>query len=99
MSKWDVCLANVPFEDIQQSKIRPVVILDDSAALIDCLKMTSQKPRKGDYPLQKWKEAGLHKPTSVRISKRLALNSAEIVKRIGALHPLDIIEISKRLTS
>ena len=44
MSKWDICLANVPFEDINQTKIRPVVVLDDSAVVIDCFKMTSQKP-------------------------------------------------------
>lgn len=98
MSKWDIYLANVPFEDISQTKIRPVVILDDSAIVIDSLKMTSHKPRQGEYALQKWKEAGLHKPTTVRISKRLALNSAAIVKQIGTLHPIDIIEISKRLT-
>lgn len=98
MSKWDIYLANVPFEDINQTKIRPVVVLDDSTVVIDCLKMTSQRHRQGEYTLQKWKEAGLHKPTTVRISKRLALDSVAIVAQIGTLHPVDIIELSKRLT-
>ena len=98
MSKWDIYLANVPFEDLPQSKRRPVIILDDTAVLIDCVKMTGQPPRPGEYVLQKWKEAGLHKPTTVRVSKRLALSSASLIKQLGSLQPVDIIEISKRLS-
>lgn len=98
MSKWDVYLANVPFEDTAESKIRPIVILDDSAVVIDCLKMTSKSPRLGEYVLQKWSEAGLKKETAVRISKRLSLNSATLIKKLGSLQAIDIIEIQKRIT-
>lgn len=98
MKKWDIYLADVPFEDVPKTKIRPVIILDDSTVLIDCLKMTSQRPRSGEYVLQKWQEAGLLKPTTVRISKRLALNPNLLKKRIGSLHPLDILEIQKYLS-
>lgn len=98
MKKWDIYLANVPFEDIPQSKCRPVIILDDSAILVDCVKMTSKPPRSGEYILQKWKEAGLKKETTVRISKRLALSQTSFIKHIGSLHPVDIIEIAKRLS-
>ncbi len=99
MSRWEIWLANVPFEDIPESKVRPVLILDDSAFLIDCLKMTSQAPRSGEYLLQKWQEAGLRKPTCVRISKRLALDPSRIIKRLGTLHPTDILELTKRLSA
>ena len=98
MSKWDVYLANVPFEDTAESKIRPIVILDDSAVVIDCLKMTSKPPRLGEYVLQKWREAGLKKETAVRISKRRSLNSATLIKKLGSLQAIDIIEIQKRIT-
>lgn len=97
MTKWDIYIANVPFEDIRQSKPRPVIILDDSCFLIECLKMTSQPPRRGEYVLQKWREAGLLKQTTVRISKRLQLDPDCLIKRIGALQSIDIIEIQKRL--
>lgn len=99
MKKWDVFLANVPFEECIQSKIRPVVILEISdTQVIVCLKMTGQPPRQNEYVLRRWKDAGLHKPTTVRLSKRLVLNQKLILKQIGCLHALDILEIEKRLS-
>lgn len=98
MKKWDIYLANVPYEDLPKAKIRPVIILDEQTVLVDCLKMTGQLPRAGEYVLEKWQESGLRKQTTVRISKRLALVPAAFIKRIGSLHPVDIIEISKRIS-
>ena len=98
MTPWDIYIADVPFEDLPQSKLRPVIILGDSVFVVDCLKMTSKPPRPGEYALQKWQEAGLLKPTTVRISKRLLLNRNSLRKRIGALHPIDILEIQKRIS-
>ena len=98
MKKWDIYFANVPFEDVPQAKPRPVIVLEDSAVVVDCLKMTSKPPRQGEYVLRYWQEAGLFKPTVVRISKRLLLPSDSVIKSIGTLHPIDIIEIQKRLT-
>lgn len=93
--KWDIYIANVRFDDAPKSKIRPVVILGESDGfVIEGLKMTSKLPRAiTDYSLKKWKEAGLHKQTVVRISKKLALNHTEIIKRIGRLDPVDIYDI------
>lgn len=98
MTKWDVYIADVPFEDIMESKVRPVVIVDDSiVATIDCIKLTSHPPRSGEYALKYWKEAGLHKPTTVRLSKVLSLSPTNLKTRIGSLHIVDILEIEKRL--
>lgn len=96
--KWEIYLADVPFEDMPQSKVRPVIVLEDSVLVVDCLKMTSQPPRPGEYVLKEWKAAGLLKPTTVRISKRLALKPCLFRKRIGSLQLADILEIEKRLT-
>lgn len=98
LRQWEIYLADVPFEDLPQSKLRPVIILEDGTVLVDCLKMTSQPPRPGEYLLQRWAEAGLRKPTTVRLSKRLALPPAAFRKRLGELDLVDIFEISKRLT-
>ncbi len=96
--KWEIYLANVKFEDIEESKIRPVLILQDkSVFLIDCLKMISQPPRKGEYALKKWREAGLRKPTVVRIGKKLSLPPCEFIKRIGRLNLVDIIALEQML--
>lgn len=48
MMKWDIYIADVPFEDLPETKLRPVVVLEDSVILIDCLKMTSQATRPGE---------------------------------------------------
>lgn len=97
MSLWDVYLAKVPFEDIDKTKIRPVLIIEEYAYIVSCIKMTSQAPRPGEYVLKKWKEAGLKKETTVRLSKALWLSKDLILKKIGHLHPIDILEIEKRI--
>lgn len=96
--RYDICIADVPFEDVPQSKVRPVLILDAETMTVECLKMTSQLPRKGEYVLQMWQYAGLKRQTTVRISKRLRLTPDAIHKKIGHLHPSDILAI-QNLTS
>ena len=80
MNKWDVCLAKVPFEDVKGLKVRPVLVLEDRALMLDCLKMTGHAPRKGEYVLKDWRLAGLHKETTVRIRKCLTLKSSMIIQ-------------------
>ena len=96
-NKWDILLADVPYEDLPETKVRPVLVLGDEVHVLDCLKMTSQPPRPGEYVLGKWAEAGMRKPTTVRIGKRLSLDKCRIRKKIGTLHPADIIEIENRM--
>lgn len=91
-------IANVPYEDMAQSKICPVVILSDSFLVIDCLKMISKPACQSEYTLKEWKYAGLRKPPTVRLSKRIELDCSSFIKKVGSLHPLDIIEIQKRIT-
>jgi hypothetical protein len=57
--------------------------------------MTSKPPRPGDYSLQEWKSAGLHQPTTVRLSQKNYLDKVKFIHRIGVLHPIDILEIQK----
>lgn len=102
MKRWDIYLANVRFEDApNQSKIRPVIVIDNNTVVsvtINCIKMTSQPPRNGEYVLKDWSAAGLKKQTTVRISKVLKLNKADFIKQIGVVQPIDIVEIQKLLT-
>ena len=97
MNQWDIYLANVPFEDLPTTKVRPVLVLDNACLIVDCLKMTSHAPRSVEYVLKYWREAGLRKQTTVRISKRLALKPDAFLKRLGTLHIMDRLEIQKRL--
>lgn len=68
MRKWEIYLAYVQYEDVPGGKIRPVLVIDeDTVYPICCLKMTSHPPRAGEYELIRWQNAGLRKPTTVRI--------------------------------
>ena len=99
--RWEIWLARVAFEDKPSvQKIRPVLIISPNEAFILSLKITSHKPRKyceGEYAIIKWKEAGLDKTSTVRCTKQLKLNGDDLLKRIGRLHPIDIVEIRREL--
>ena len=101
MQKWDIWLANVRFEDNpEESKLRPVLVIDKQNMFILSFKMTSHTPRQnfyGEYSIKYYKEAGLVKPTVIRLSKKLLLLENEFIHQIGRLHPYDINEVYKIL--
>lgn len=103
MQKWDIWLANVRFEDNpEESKLRPVLVIDKQNMFILSFKMTSNTPRQnfyGEYSIKYYKEAGLVKPTVIRLSKKLLLLENEFIHQIGRLHPYDINEVYKILNS
>lgn len=94
---WEVWFAAVRVEDSPQIKNRPVVVTSSGAIYVMALKVTSHVPRNewGEYALQHWQAAGLNKPSTVRIGKRLRLQQSDMVHRIGKLHPLDILNIQR----
>ena len=96
---WEVWFAAVRCEDSPQTKNRPVVVTSSGEIYVLALKVTSHAPRKewGEYALQKWQAAGLQKPSTVRIGKRLQLQYRDMIHKIGRLHPLDIINIENML--
>lgn len=101
MQKWEIWLANVRFEDKpDEYKLRPVLVIDKENIYFLSFKMTSHKPRDnyfGEYSIQFFQEAGLKKPTVIRLSKKLLLLEKEFINKIGKLHPYDINEVMKIL--
>lgn len=100
---WEIWFADVKFEDnANLSKRRPVLVLSNNIVYILSLKITSKPPRDnyyGEYELVKWKEAGLDKPSTVRISKKLKLFERDFSFKIGRLAPIDILNIMKFLNN
>ena len=92
--------AHVVFEDSDEVKRRPVLIIDESNAVIISFKMTGTD--RGDnvreYRIEKWQEAGLSKPTSVRLDKILHLQKTDLDGKIGRLQEIDIIKIRFRMS-
>ena len=95
-NKWDIWLAEVPFEDINERKTRPILVIEGKGYYIDCWKMTSNISAQGSIKLIKWKEAGLNVETSVILSKKLELSEMYLHHKIGVLHPFDILRISTK---
>ena len=96
-NSWEIWLANVKLEDIDEYKKRPILILDAGIKIAIALKMTSHKPRKNEYVLMDWEAAGLKKETTVRISKYLQIVESDLCYKIGNISPLDKLELQRIL--
>ncbi len=97
--RWSVWWAVVRFEDDpNESKIRPVVVLDDKAAFCISLKVTSQKKDDRYYvKLKQWEAAGLSEPSWVRVVGTLSLKDEDFISKIGMLDMDDIYVIMRRI--
>ena len=96
-NKWELWWARVKSEDSDEIKTRPVIVFDNQAAYIVSFKVTSHDARKkfnGEYIIMKWKEAGLTKPSVVRLSKMLKMQESDFLKKIGDLEDTDIYGIA-----
>jgi hypothetical protein len=88
--KWDIWLADVPFEEIEETKKRPVLILDEQHCVVVCLKMTSQLPKiKTDYQIRFLDGTGLEKNTVIRLAVQIRLPKESMIKKLGTLHTND----------
>ena len=102
MKTYDVYIGRVPYEQdedipLPRYKARPVVIIDRSVGcIISIAPVTSHEAREwdsGDYQIQDWREAGLNKPSAVRLDKAMDLNYLNIGRKIGRLTSRDIKNI------
>lgn len=81
-------------------KKRPVLILENKSYLIETAEITSHSVRKwdtGDYRIRDWKEAGLKKPSTVRLTLRVGISPHMLDKKIGELSVRDEEEVEKIL--
>lgn len=100
-NRWEIWFAKVKFED-DPSKIknRPVLVVDQQHAYIVSIKITTHDPRPefwGELRINKWHEAGLDKPSVLRLSQKLPLIESDFIHKIGRLHPVDIINVQRLL--
>lgn len=94
--RWEIYWAKVGFEETDESKIRPVVILNNEIEYVETIKVTTKFPKKYDsfdYRLLKSKEAGLKEESTARVSKQPKIFKEYIFKKIGNLKLEDIIKI------
>jgi len=99
-TKWDIWLVDMPYEEGIGSKKRPALVIDSRQLFILVGKMTSQPPRGNysyEYELIDWQGAGLQCKTTLRLSKRVRLNSSAFIKKIGTMQPVDQINVRQML--
>ena len=87
----DVYVCVFPFTSGQGAKARPVLVLMDLDP--DCLvcRITSV-PHRGflDQPVTNWQEAGLEKPSTIRLSRLVTVEKPLLRLRIGKLAREDL---------
>jgi mRNA interferase MazF len=87
----DVYVCLFPFTSGRDAKPRPVLILRDLDP--DCLvcRITSV-PHQGflDLPVTRWQDAGLEKPSTIRLSRLVTIEKVLLRLRIGRLAPDDL---------
>jgi mRNA interferase MazF len=103
MKLFDIILVPFPFVDLSTTKQRPCLVLATvmpekyNPQLIVAM-MTSQIEGASfphDVKIKDWKGAELPKPTLVRLSKVVTLDSILVRKTIGTLLPKDQENVAK----
>lgn len=105
--RGQVVVVNVPFSDGTGTKPRPALVVSAEhfhRALQDVLvcPISSQPrfhehPSRGDYPLRSWKAVGLRHPSTVRVSKLLAIDKRTIKRTLGSLGQEDLSAVGQSL--
>lgn len=98
LKKYDIWLAKVFFEDSEDYKERPVLILNNTVVLISAYKITSKgKTGAIQSPIKQWKEAGLDKESYIVYEKALRLERTMLIRKLGRLQIADIYALEMKL--
>lgn len=98
MERYDIWQAKVKFEESDEAKKRPVLIWNNQVFLV-AYKMTGtdRGDDQDEYRIRYWKEAGLTKPTSVRLRKVLRLEKGDLLYKIGELDKRERLNFEFRI--
>lgn len=100
MRKYDIYTAKVYYEDdLTKYKVRPVLVLDNQHVIAVIAKITGTSPRenyKGEIVIQDWEEAGLNKPSTIRLSKQYKVDKNKDLRNyVGHLSKNDIKQVER----
>ncbi|HVN84544.1 MAG TPA: type II toxin-antitoxin system PemK/MazF family toxin [Candidatus Binatia bacterium] len=108
-NRGDVIVVNVPYSNHSGLKPRPALVVSPAAFhrrlpdVIVC-PISSQPryhrhPGPGDHPLGAWQGVGLRYPSTVRVSKLLAVDKQIIKRVLGTVPPADLAGVDAALRS
>lgn len=95
----EVVLIRIAFHQTPGGKLRPAVVLLDSADDDFVAAPVTSRPRASnfDVPIHQWREAGLNTASTIRVHKLTVLAKDEVVRRIGELAEADQSALSEVL--
>ena len=100
MKKWDIVLVKYPFTDFSSEKLRPALVLlpeDEENDLLLAF-ITSNTIRKSSFDITISKgETGLHKDSTLRLKKIMAVHKSLIIGKIGNISKQQLIIINDKL--
>lgn len=105
--RGQVVVVNVPFSDRSGIKPRPALVVsaetfhrvlpDVTVCPISSQPRFYSRPGPGDCPLQNWRSIGLRYPSTVRISKILAVDKQIVKRALGSLSAPDLAQVETGL--
>ncbi len=95
-SRWDIVLVPFPFTDLTAMKRRPALVVSPDTSnrtgpdpvIAFLTSQVNTAPRSADYRLQAWQEAGLPKPTMLRMKFATVARSV-VIKKLGCVADTD----------
>ncbi len=99
MKKGDVVLIKFPFTDLTGNKLRPALVLFDSADDVVVSFITTVFPERfiGDVTLIKSEQNGLKKDSILRLSKLATLSKNLLAGRLGVVSQEELKAVNRGL--
>ena len=102
-----VVVVNVPYSNHTGTKPRPALVVttenfhrrlpDVIVCPISSQPRYYRRPGPGDHPLVNWSTAGLRHPSTVRVSKIVAVDKLILKKVLGSLSHADLAKVDSQL--
>ncbi|MCB9319469.1 MAG: type II toxin-antitoxin system PemK/MazF family toxin [Lewinellaceae bacterium] len=103
--QWDVAIVPFPFVNSLKSKPRPVLVLSNASFNLQTghyiaamITSSSQNPWAGDTEIKNIEEAGLNKPSLVRL-KLFTMDERIVKRKIGRLSNNDVVNVRSSMNS
>ena len=89
----EIWWTSFPFDDVDETKHRPAIIIDDNRIAILVMYVTSQdKDNPFFIKIDQWQEAGLSKPSWARIDRIINIDEWRLDRKIGDLSEADLLK-------
>ena len=93
IEEWEIWWADVKFDDSDDSKRRPVLVLNsENTFFIKTDKKTTHEPRDiFDYQIKNLDSCGLNKDSTIRLNKKITIEREKMIAKSGKLSKQDIV--------